>query len=307
MAHGTVIIPTYNNSVILARTLAVLWQQVLPAGWTMEVIISDDGSTDATLSQVHQVTPPAGWRLHVFSGTHSGAAVARNRALARATGTVVILLQADIELRPGALQAHLQFHQDHPDATAAALGFITWDPRLPPSRLMLWMMHGGHHNNFDALLGRLTADPQHFFYGAFVSVKRELLTLEKFSEEFTGYGWEDLELGRRLERHGMVLHVLHAAQALHVHHYSVADICRRQLATGKNLPTYQRLQPGLVIAPTPSYFQRLKHTLAFYLGVPAVLQQLVTMSERYWVTPRLFGWLTAVYFWQGWYAAKSRK
>ena len=304
MPRCSIIIPTYNNEPIIAGTLSALSQQAVPAPWQIEVIISDDGSRDATVETVRSQASPAAWRVQVLTGAHVGPAQVRNRALAAATGEVILLLQADIELRPGALAAHLLFHQENPGAAMAALGFVVWDPRLPPSRLMVWMMHGGHHNDFDALLGEKTADPQHFFYGAQVSLKREMLAAHQFSTAFTGYGWEDLELGRRLKEAGLQLSFLPDARALHVHYYGVKDVCRRQFNAGKSLHVYHRLHPTGALAPLASRRRWFKYRVVHSLGIPVGLQWLVAWSQRYWVTPRLFSWLTAVYFWEGWYSEK---
>ena len=79
----------------------------------------------------------------VITGSHTGAAGARNRALAHAHGDIVLFLGADISLRPQALAEHLRFHEAHPAVHAGALGFVLWDPRLRPTPLMEWMTHGG--------------------------------------------------------------------------------------------------------------------------------------------------------------------
>lgn len=305
MSRCSIIIPTYNSSRVLPLTLAALWQQVVPDGWEIEIILSDDGSTDDTLALAQsQVTPPT-WRMQVIDGEHTGVGGARNRGIGMATGEVVLLLGADIIVRPGALATHLNFHHHHSQAHAVAIGTVTWDPRISPSRLMVWMMHGGHHNNYDALLGVTQADPQQFLYGAFVSLKRSLAVAEPFSPAFNGYGWEDLELGRRLGARGIAVHVL-ATQALHHHYYRVRDVCARQYAAGQNLHTYHRLHPTAALAPHQSWVQITKHRFAYWLQLPHILGWLVTYTNQYWTTPRLFRLITAVYFWQGWLAGPTR-
>lgn len=299
MPRCSIIIPTYNNRHVLPLTLAALWQQAVPAGGEIEVIISDDGSTDGTQAFLQSLVVPPAWQVRIISGEHTGVSGARNRGVADATGAVVLLLGADIIVRPGALAAHLNFHHQHPDEHAAALGTVTWDPRINPSRLMVWMIHGGHHNNYDALLGIIRADPTHFLYGAFVSLKRSLLLKEPFSPAFHGYGWEDLELGRRLAARGVALHIL-PTQALHHHYYRVSDVCARQYAAGKNLHTYHDLHPADGLSPRQSWQQIARHRLAGWLRFPQILCWMVTYIEKYWTTPRLFRLVTAVYFWQGW-------
>lgn len=301
MPRCSVVIPAHNAALVLPAALDALFVQTVPSGWTIEVVISDDGSTDATRTVAQQAVLPRGWIRQIISEAKAGPGEARNRGVRAATGDIILFLQADILLRLDALQAHLQFHETNPSIRAAALGYVMWDPTIIPSRLMIWMMHGGHHNNYDALLGQRQIDPTHFLYGSCTSLKRQLLIDEPFNPLFLGYGWEDLELGRRLTQRGVSLHLL-AAQALHRHYYRVADICARQYAAGQNLHIYHQLHPNSGIAPRMSRWQVFKHRLAALVGFPMLLQWSVTYINRYITIPDLFELLTAVYFWQGWLA-----
>ncbi|MEX1997375.1 MAG: glycosyltransferase family 2 protein [Candidatus Andersenbacteria bacterium] len=299
MPQCDVIIPTYNSEPVLPATLTALWQQRLPPGWVLRLIISDDGSAADVVPVVERSSPPSPGSYLVVKGPHAGSAQARNRGLQAATGDIILFLGADIILRPGALLAHLEFHQQYPDPHQAALGFVTWDPRINPSPLMMWMTHGGQQNNYDALLGRRSADPRHFFYGAHLSLKREMVHNNHFAPQFTAYGWEDLELGRRLGARGLQLHVLHQARALHHHRYSVRAICHRQVLTGQSLAIYQKLHPAVALLPSLSRRRFYKQKIAIYLGGPLLLWLLTSILGEKLTFPRLFQNLTALYFWHG--------
>ncbi|MBI4022216.1 MAG: glycosyltransferase family 2 protein [Candidatus Andersenbacteria bacterium] len=296
-----IIIPTYNNSAVLPAALAALFAQAIPGGCTVRLIVSDDGSTDNTLPCAARLDPPASWRPTCFvTGPHTGAAGARNRALAYSSADLIILLGADIVLRPGALAAHLQFHAARPSARDAALGLLKWDPRLRPTPLMEWMIHGGGQNDFDHLLGRTTADPRHFFYASHVSLKRAALGARRFPAVYRSYGWEDLDLGRTLAPH-LTLHVLHAALGLHHHFYTPSDICRRQFAVGQNLHLYQQRYPNTPLFPRRPSLHKLKHYLLATSGLLSLLSWWTSIIADKWSTPRLFSRITALYFWQGVY------
>jgi rSAM/selenodomain-associated transferase 2 len=86
----SVIIPTLNEAVCLPQTL-----QRLRAQKPHEVIVSDGGSTDATLEQ-------AGAADRVILGS-AGRAAQMNRAATEATGDVLLFLHADCSLEDGAL------------------------------------------------------------------------------------------------------------------------------------------------------------------------------------------------------------
>lgn len=300
-----IIIPTFNSASVLPRTLGALLDQAKQAQQPVRVLISDDGSRDATVDQARRLLQSAALPHLIMNNPHGGPARARNRALTVSRADLVLLLGADIILAPGALEAHFRFHRLHPDPIAAGLGFVAWDPRVRPTPFMEWMIHGGQQNDFDTLLGTTRADPRHCFYASHLSLKRQLLPANAFAEEFTGYGWEDLELGRRLYDRGIQLHVLHDARSWHHHRYTASDIYRRQRGCGRSLPVYQQRHPTTPLLPAST---TLKHALrrAFSaLGLLRLLQHMVDHFGKRYSLPHLFSVVTTLEFWQGVYQSRG--
>lgn len=295
----SVVIPTHNNEDVLSAMWQALTTQVVPKGWDVEVIVVDDGSQDTTAALARSFSVPIGWKYQVSVQAHAGSAVARNIGIERARGDIIIFLGADILLRPEALLCHLDFHMKHPSGNDAALGMVTWDPRLEPTPFMEWMTHGGPQNNFDAIVGQRTVDPEDYFYGSHLSLKRALVTQEKFSPHFQGYGWEDLELGRRLGARGVRLHVLLGARALHHHRYTVKKICDRQEHAGRGLHIYQELHPKAALLPLLSMRAKVKYFVGWYSGGVLLLRMFLNYFGDYWAFPRFFNVLTRFYFWRG--------
>jgi glycosyltransferase involved in cell wall biosynthesis/VanZ family protein len=96
----SVIVPTYNRCAAVQRAV----DSVLAQGeaLALEVIVVDDGSTDATataLAQRYAAEP----RVRYVHSANAGASAARNRGLALARGEVVLFLDSDDWLLPGAL------------------------------------------------------------------------------------------------------------------------------------------------------------------------------------------------------------
>jgi hypothetical protein len=90
----SVIIPSRNAAGFLPLTLQSVLNQTL---YDLEVIIVDDKSTDDTQQVVARFVDP---RIRIVDGDGRGAAAARNRGLAVATGQLVMFLDADDILSP---------------------------------------------------------------------------------------------------------------------------------------------------------------------------------------------------------------
>lgn len=294
-----VIIPVYNSAASLPLALEALSTQAIPPDWHIQLLICDDGSSDNTYEKLHitNYTLP----ITYLPGKHAGVAAARNRGIAASTADLLLFLGADILLRPRALMAHLLFHERCPDAKAAALGFVRWDPRLAPTPLMEWMTHGGLQNNFDDLLGRATADTEEFFYGSHLSLKRSVLATTTFSEDYRTYGFEDRDLGRRLVSSNVTLHVLHQAVGLHRHLYSADAFFKRQIAVGASQQIFCRR----FHLPDPRSTQTWRHWLqqALYrVGPGQILRGVVRYVASRYATPRLFAHAVNYEYRRGLYA-----
>lgn len=95
----------------LADAYASLLAQQLPPGWAWEWLVQQD-ETDGDVAALLPRDDP---RVSVRTGRRSGPEAARNLALARASGGVVKVLDADDQLAPGALTRDLAALARHPD------------------------------------------------------------------------------------------------------------------------------------------------------------------------------------------------
>ena len=108
----SVIIPTYNYAHLLPRALASVFVQMAA---DVELIVVDDGSTDATPEVLasHAARYP---QLQILAQLNAGAAAARNHGIRAARGRYALLLDADDELLPGALACLRTLLAKHPAA-----------------------------------------------------------------------------------------------------------------------------------------------------------------------------------------------
>ena len=93
-AAVSVIIPAWNAGKYLEETIRSVKEQFPDAA--PEIIVSDDGSTDGTVSLSRALG------LTVLTGPNRGPAAARNAALKAASGDLIFLLDADDLVAPGA-------------------------------------------------------------------------------------------------------------------------------------------------------------------------------------------------------------
>ncbi len=108
MPKASVIIPTYNRSDALQKTIA----SVLAQGERdLEVIVVDDGSTDNTRDVIDAFTDT---RVRYFHKPNGGPASARNYGLARAGGTYIAFLDHDDLWPPNFLEVMISALEERP-------------------------------------------------------------------------------------------------------------------------------------------------------------------------------------------------
>lgn len=253
----SVVIPTHNRKEILKECLLALFGQDFKKS-DYEIIIVDDGSTDYTPDFLKrmQKKSPVDFSFHVQK--NSGQGVARNLAVKHAKGDIVLLIGDDIIATPQLLREHNRVHAAYPEENAAVLGFITWHPKIEITPLMRFMekggaifgRFGGHQFAFDLLEGKETADYR-FFYTSNISLKRPVLLNHKFDPWFSGYGWEDIELGHRLTKKiGLTLFYEPLAVAYHKHPMDFADFKARMRSIGRSVPLIAKKYPELGLLPS---------------------------------------------------------
>lgn len=109
----SVVIPAYNaEATILSAVQSVLDQTCA----SIEVLVIDDGSTDATRARLATLTDD---RLRVFSSDNQGVATARNRGMRIARGEFISFLDADDLWTRDKLERQLRALGDQPAAGAA--------------------------------------------------------------------------------------------------------------------------------------------------------------------------------------------
>lgn len=231
MIELSVIIPTRNRIDILTETLGRLFDQETDLAF--EVIVVDDGSTDATAATLRSLAEGSSRPLTVLRQESRGPAAARNRGIAAARGSACLFIGDDTWPRADLVERHGCLHRRRPEHRAALLGHVQWAPESRPSPFMDWL-NSGVQFEFDQI-----TDPQDVpgtcFYTANVSAKRSFLVANGgFDERFAHAAFEDLELGLRLERAGMRLVYDADAVVEHFHPYDLPSSLSRMRTLGRS-------------------------------------------------------------------------
>jgi glycosyltransferase involved in cell wall biosynthesis len=129
MSHSdiliSVIIPSYNYASTLKRAVSSVVNQL---NHKHELIVIDDGSTDATPSVVAQIKEEIPGQIRFIRKENGGPSSARNLGIRESQGTYLIFLDADDELFPSALQALERHITDHPGSRFIIGGHIAVSP-----------------------------------------------------------------------------------------------------------------------------------------------------------------------------------
>lgn len=116
MPEVSIIVPMYNREQYIARCIQSVCSQTFP-DW--ELILSDDGSTDDTLSLCGSFAQ-ADARIRVLNNPHGGVSAARNAGLEAASGKYITFLDSDDFWEPDFLETAISLcKKNHPDILIA--------------------------------------------------------------------------------------------------------------------------------------------------------------------------------------------
>lgn len=222
--EATVVVPTFNRREKLLASLDRLAQQDHVAGW--EVVVVDDGSTDGTDEAVRGWIGTVGIRARYLRQENAGPAAARNRGAAAARGDILIFIDDDILVGP-------EFVRHHVGAVAAnpgcwIVGRVVQSPQLASTPFgRFW---NAVWESYHPIQGVRRLSEQEGLTAQHLSLPaQQFRMLGGFDEGFAGASCEDMELGLRARRAGLV--VLYDPSVVVVHDdwpIDLATFCIRQ-------------------------------------------------------------------------------
>jgi N-acetylglucosaminyl-diphospho-decaprenol L-rhamnosyltransferase len=265
----TIIIVSYNTCDLLRRCLQSLRDH--PATGETEIIVVDNASADDSVAMVRAEFAD----VRLRSQSHNlGYAAANNLALRDLRARYGLILNSDIEVHAGALDALLAFMDIHPEAGLAGARLI-----LPDGSVQDTWQHGFTLGEFvrqqlylDRLVPRTKSretregeQPREVahLHGACLMVRREALQQVGLLDEGYFMYCEDSDWCRRFRQAGWQLSYVPAAEMLH-HHGASSRQIRGDMIAAYNLAAAR-------------YFRRHRGRLA---GLAARLAGLLGMTLR---------------------------
>ena len=203
----SVVVATYNRARLLHTLLEDLAAQTL-ASDRFDLVLVDDGSREPVRPFVEKLSLP--YRVQLIEQPNAGQASARDRGIRAATGRVVVIVDDDMALVPGFLEAHLRAHDGGADVV---MGLIE-----PPPGAKLPLFEKFHADALlrfahDVAQGRRQARGVNLATGNVSFFRDDYLAIGGFDRTLKRS--EDRELGIRLERAGKRLTVSEEAKVVH--------------------------------------------------------------------------------------------
>ncbi len=249
----SVIVPAYNAAETLPLCLAALAAQDYPHE-KYEVIVVDDGSTDATAA----LARAAGVR--VITQPNAGPAAARNTGAAAATGDLLLFTDADCAPVPGWLRALAAPFAD-PRVAGAKGAYLTRQTASVPRFTQL-----EYRDRYDRMAGAETID----FVDTYSAAYRRDVFLANggFDTIFPTASVEDQELSFRLAEKGYRLVFAPQAQVYHRHNPTLRAYVRRKFYIGYWKALLARWHPGRLVqdSHTPQVLKLQMGLVALGLG-----------------------------------------
>ncbi len=184
--RATIQLCTYNRAALLERVLDACFEQTFDPH-EYEVVLVNDGSTDATPEVIARAARRADCRFVVIDQVNSGLAKGRNAGIARASGERIIFIDDDVLPLPSFVEEHMRSHEQAPKAIVrgGAINVESFDDLPVP----IWGLKDYSAN---------------FFWTTNVSVPLATIrAIGGFNDSFSEYGWEDIDVGLRLRFGGV--------------------------------------------------------------------------------------------------------
>lgn len=270
----SVIIPTYNRSEILMKSLRAFEQQTLASG-DFEILVVSDGSTDDTSQKVKEFARNSRLNIRFLDLPHIGLPAVRNAGIKKAKGEIIVFMNDDtMPAHPDFLSQHLAYVTPE----TACIGFVEWHPELQKTEVMDYLSPSGPLLNFSNIYNPDDCG-WHFFLTGNISLYKKWFEKELFDERHP-LGNEDIELGYRLSKCG--LRITYAPEIIAYHHHYFTDFEAYLESKKKRVDSYQYMMSKHPEMRKPLYRRIARRHLHKFVHVAYKMTGLKSLRNFWW-------------------------
>ena len=216
MAMGTattslsILIPTYNNVCVeLVHALATEGSSI--EGLAFEILVADDGSTDADTVAANQAMTSFPHTRYIVRKENVGRSAIRNFLARTAQYEHLLFIDSHMQvISPNFIRNYLP-HQDKP----IVCGGYTIEPSYRHSTDKLRQAYEVSCLDQQSCAWRSHAPHAHFHTSNFM-VQRAIMLRHPLDERFKHYGYEDVLYGKTLKEAGILIHHIDNPLGFHV-------------------------------------------------------------------------------------------
>ena len=278
----SVLVTSFNHKAILQNLIPQLLAEEYPQE-LFETIVIDAGSEDGSREWLTSLQSS---NLRVILQTKNrNRSSTRNKGIQSSQAEILIMLDGDHTIEKGFILWHARQHQKH---ECIVVGLSDFSPNWRYRALFRYLNTRGARK-----LPANQSLPGRYFLTRNCSMPRQVFDkIGLFSEEFTGWGGEDLELGVRFEEARIPIVFEARARALHHHHRPLKPLLR-------NLELYGEKSIPLLVEEHPQLYRelnlhRLEKSSMRLLMTGAVYQPILALTNLllpFYVPPVVFDYL----------------
>lgn len=268
--HIDVVIPVYNGANSIIGTLNALFSQNLPQGWSLQVYIVDDASTDDTQAKVLSTYPQV---EIVTLSSNQGRSCARNKGAAAGQGELLCFLDCDCQYQePQALAGYIQVLDAGADVSFGAL--FTKSPGF-------WGQY--QQAVFQQRVAQAKQGNMQVMTSANFALRRTVFEMVGgFDQAYTHYGFEDRDLIQRLLDADCDICFCASAVACHSNEDTLVGLCKKLEASAQySAPLFMQEHPQAYAAMRYAKVDARLHPalrLLSWFGAP-FLPLMITIGE----------------------------
>ena len=191
----SVVLPAYNEADKLEDAVAKISQALTESGYSYEIIIAEDGSTDGTAEHAEELAHKLSHVKHIHREKRQGRGKALNNAFKQCRGKVFVYMDLD-------LSTNLKYLKPLVDAiTVEGYEFSTGSRMLPESKVERSLSRGISSKTYNFLVRHMLGSKLRDHQCGFKAFKRESVLTLLGEVEAPHWFW-DTEIMVRASRHG---------------------------------------------------------------------------------------------------------